>query len=148
MAFPIEDWIGTALLAVTLMVLSTEIVVRYVLGSSLFWYDELSRYCLVALTFFGCATAVRKRCHIRIDLIDHLLPEAWRRRLAGIVYAIVLGYLLYIAYAAWKVATILVTSPSAALGVPLGYVYMAIVAGFGLAAIRLVQLHVGGDRGQ
>ncbi|MSP50536.1 MAG: TRAP transporter small permease [Alphaproteobacteria bacterium] len=143
-AFPIEDWIGTALLAVILVVLSAEIVIRYVFGNSLFWYDELSRYCLISLTFLGCATGVRKRCHVRIDLIDFLLPEAWRRRLTTVVDAIVLAYLLYVGYAAWKVAGILVTSPSAALGVPMGYVYMAIVAGFGLAAFRLVLLYLDG----
>ncbi len=144
-AFPIEDWIGTALLAVILVVLSAEIVIRYVFGSSLFWYDELSRYCMVALTFLGCATGVRKRCHVRIDLIDLMLPEGWRRRLAIVVDALVLAYLLYIAYAAWKVAGILVTSPSAALGVPMGYVYMSIVLGFGLAALRLVLLYAPGE---
>jgi TRAP-type transport system small permease protein len=141
--FPIEDWFGTAALFVILVTLASEIVLRYVFSNSLFWYDELSRYLLIGMTYLGCATGMRKRGHIRIDLIDRLLPERAASALARAVDLVVLLYLLYVAYQTLGVMAILRRQPSAALGVPIGYVYGTIFVGFTLAAMRLVLEYVG-----
>jgi TRAP-type C4-dicarboxylate transport system permease small subunit len=134
----VEDFIGSALLLFTLVLLATEIVMRYIFASSLIWSDELARLCLVTLAWLGCATGFRKRCHVRIDVIDHLLAPRALRLLGWAVDAIVLLYLLAIAWLAWRVSGLLWSSPTAALGLPGGLIYVGIVAGTLLGAYRLV----------
>lgn len=148
---PVEDWLGVVAMAAILGVMSTQIFLRYVMNDSLIWSDELSRYLLIAIAFLGCATAVRKRCHIRIDVIDHVLPPRARRALAAIVDALTLFYLVYVCAASIEILDIFSTTPSTAMGVPMSVPYAAVTIGFGLAALRLVLLYLpprGAGRGR
>ena len=140
--FPLEDVIGVVLTFVILVTMSTQVFLRYVLNDSLIWSDELARYLLIAIAFIGCATGIRKRCHIRIDVIDLVLPEAARRVLAVIIDAIVLCYLVYIVFTSISILQIFARQPSTAMGVSMAVPYSAITIGFGLAALRLVLLYL------
>lgn len=140
--FPIEDVIGVVLTFVILVTMSTQVFLRYVLNDSLIWSDELARYLLIAIAFVGCAAGVRKRCHIRIDAIDLILPAPARRVLAVIIDAIVLFYLGYIVYTSIGILQIFGRQPSTAMGVSMAVPYSAITIGFGLAALRLVLLYL------
>jgi len=135
---PVEDLIGSALLLFTLLLLATEIVMRYVFASSLIWSDELARLCLVTLAWLGCATGFRQRCHVRIDLIDHLLAPRALVLLGWTMDAIVLVYLTTVSWLAWRVSMLLWSSPTAALGLPGGLIYFPIIAGTLLGAFRLL----------
>ena len=139
---PVEDWLGTIALSVILVVLATEVYLRYILSTSLIWGDELSRYLLITIAYLGAATGIRKRCHVRLDLIDLILPAKALRVLGLAVDLLVLAYLVYIAWRTTVVSGILWNSPSSALGVPIGLVYLVITLGFGLAALRLVLDHL------
>jgi TRAP-type C4-dicarboxylate transport system permease small subunit len=137
LGFPLEDWIGAALAAAILVVMSIQIFLRYVLNDSLIWSDELSRYLLVAMAFIGTATGMRKDNHIRIDVIDHVLPAAARRALRLAVDLAVLAYLVYVVFLSLEMLAIFHRRPSTALGVPMSVPYAAVTVGFALAALRL-----------
>ncbi len=137
-AFPIEDYLGIVITFAILVVMSTQVFLRYVLNDSLIWSDELSRYLLIAMAFIGCATGIRKRCHIRIDVIDLILPEYARRALAVVIDALVLFYLGYIFVSSIEILGIFVRQPSTAMGVSMAVPYSVITIGFGLAALRLI----------
>lgn len=139
--FPVEDWLGCVMCGAILAVMSLQIFLRYVLNMSLIWSDELSRYLLIAMAFTGCATGVRKRNHIRIDVIDYLLGERARRLLWLLTDAVVLFYLVYIAVQSIEILRIFARRPSTAMGVPMSIPYSVITVGFGLAAFRLVLNH-------
>jgi TRAP-type C4-dicarboxylate transport system permease small subunit len=138
LSLPVEDWLGCLMCAAILAVMSLQIFLRYVLNMSLIWSDELSRYLLIAMAFIGCATGVRKRNHIRIDVIDYILGERARRLLWIVTDAIVLFYLVYIVVQSLEMLRIFARRPSTALGLPMSIPYSAITVGFGLAAFRLV----------
>ena len=74
---------------------------RYVLNSSLVWYDEFASYLLVWLTFFGAVVADYQRRHINFELlVDKLAPGA--RRAVDIVGEIaVLGFQWVLFYYGW-----------------------------------------------
>ncbi len=140
--FPIEDWLGIAITFAILVVMSVQIFLRYVLNESLIWSDELARYLLIAMAFIGCAAGVRKRCHIRIDVIDLVLPATARRVLAVATDALVLFYLVYIFVASIEILGIFASQPSTAMGVSMAVPYSVITIGFGLAALRMVLLYI------
>ena len=134
---PIEDWVGTLLAGAILVVMSVQVFLRYVLNESLIWSDELSRYLLVAMAFVGTATGMRKDNHIRIDVVDHMIPAPAARALRLAVDLAVLFYLASVFWLSLDMLAIFHRRPSTAMGVPMSIPYAAVTVGFGLAALRL-----------
>lgn len=73
------DWLLSAMIAATVVVMLVSILFRYVLNHSLSWSDEFVRYLFVWLTLLGSAVVFRDREHIRIDYFIDLFPPALRR---------------------------------------------------------------------
>jgi TRAP-type C4-dicarboxylate transport system permease small subunit len=144
--FPLEDVLGVLALLAAFAVMSIQVFLRYVLNDSLIWSEEAARYLLVAIAFLGCATGCRRRCHIRIDVIDLVLPERARRVLALATDIVVLGYVAYVAWLAIGIIPILGRQPSTAMRMPMAIPYGVIALGFALAALRLVLSRVPGGR--
>jgi len=144
--FPVEDVLGVAALLAAFAVMSVQIFLRYVLNDSLIWSEEAARYLLIASAFLGCATGCRKACHIRIDVIDLVLPPRSRRALSLAVDAIVLFYVAYVAWLAIEIIPILGRQPSTAMRMPMWIAYGVIALGFALAALRIVLARLPGAR--
>lgn len=129
--------VGIALMIAILAVMGLGVFFRYVLNDSLTWSEELARYGLVYVTFLGCATAVRRRSHIRVNLLEEMLPPAWARGLRILQDLFTLAFLAYLTVKAYEILGVLGHARSAAMQLPISYVYGAIVIGFGLASLRL-----------
>ncbi len=132
-----EGWIGVFLMAAILVIMGLGVFFRYVLNDSLTWSEELARYGLVYATFIGGAVAARRRSHIRVTFLEVLLPAFWARWLERLQDIVTLAFALYIAWLAIRISGILSSTRSAAMQLPMHYVYAAIVIGFGLMALRL-----------
>jgi TRAP-type C4-dicarboxylate transport system permease small subunit len=143
---PIEDWLGVAALLAAFAVMATQIFLRYVLNDSLIWSEEAARYLLIAIAFLGCATGIRKRCHIRIDIIDLVLPPRARRALGIAIDLLVLFYLGYVAWLAIEIIPILGGQPSTAMRMPMAIPYGVIAFGFALGGLRMLLSWLPGGR--
>jgi TRAP-type C4-dicarboxylate transport system permease small subunit len=119
---------------------------RYVLNDSLSWTEEIARYGLVYITYLGCATGIRRRSHIRIDLIERVLPARLERPLAILVDLLTFAFLAIMLVLTWRIIDILWASRSTAVQIPMGWVYGALLLGFGLSLIRLGLRHACGRR--
>lgn len=140
---PVEDLIGVLLMVGILVVMTLGVFFRYVLNDSLTWSEELSRYGLIYMTYLGCATAVRRGTHIRVDLADFLLPERPRRILGAVVDLLMLAFFVFLVVETYTIMDVLRTSRSTAMQIPIGYVYFGILLGFVLASLRLLLKYVG-----
>ena len=133
-------------LCVTLMSLMTaitfiQVVARRAFNSSLSWSEELARYIFIWLIYIGISYGCKLRKHIKIDAALYLFPKKIRP------YVIILGDILFFAFAIYIIYTgfnysisqIQYGMRSPALKIPLQYIYISTVVGFGLAAIRQVQ---------
>jgi TRAP-type C4-dicarboxylate transport system permease small subunit len=92
--------------AVCLMVAMTAIVCfgvffRYVLNSSLVWYDEFASYLLVWLTFYGCVVVDYQRRHIGFDLFVNKMAPGVRRAVDIVGELAVLGFQFVLFYYGW-----------------------------------------------
>lgn len=137
-----EGWVGIALAAAILVVMGLGVFFRYVLNDSLGWSEELARYGLVYMTFLGCAAAVRRDSHIRVAVMETFLPARALRWLRPAQQIATLAFCAYIAIKAVEISGILKSTPSAAMQIPMSYVYAAIIIGFGLTSLRLIQVIV------
>jgi TRAP-type C4-dicarboxylate transport system permease small subunit len=95
------EWWAVFLLAALVAVVCFGVFFRYVLNSSLSWYDEFASYMLVWLTFYGTVVADYQRRHIGFELlVDKLAPPA-RRAVDVVAELAVLGFQFVLCYYGW-----------------------------------------------
>src|ERR1035437_10938826 len=63
-------------LSIALISMAAQVVARYLIGSSLIWSEELSRYALIWSAMVGSAVAYQRGAHIAVTVLVDLLPAA------------------------------------------------------------------------
>jgi TRAP-type transport system small permease protein len=95
------EWWATLLLGLMVVLVCLGVFFRYVLGSSLAWYDEFASYLLVWLTFYGAVGASYRNRHIQFEtVIERLMPNT-RRQVEIIAELFVLGFNVVLFYYGW-----------------------------------------------
>lgn len=136
-----ERW---ALLVFYTMLVSTmfiEVLRREIFSYSSIWGEEIVRYSFIYLAWIGCASAVKERGHIRIDVLMHYVPQTVK----SLLY--ILGDLVMVAVSVialyWSYETVHVSAKfgSVTHGLRISQVWflMAVPIGFSLVLLRLVQ---------
>ncbi|NLY26503.1 MAG: TRAP transporter small permease [Alcaligenaceae bacterium] len=140
-----EEMLLVFLLSLMSLLIGVQVFMRYVMNDSLTWSEELARYCFIWATYIGVACGVKRKGHIAVEaLVQRFSP--FYRHIAAIV-----AHLLFILFAvlvlkegyALTLKIFKFGQQSSAMGVPMGYIYMAPVVGFGLVILRLIQSIVG-----
>lgn len=137
----IEKYVCILLLAVTLVLLTIQVVWRYVLNSSPAWTEELARYCFVWLVFMGSSLAVQHLAHIKIDTGIKIYPRKIRKimELLGIVlFLISVGIVIFFG-AQYTLALVNQGRVSTSIYLPMWIVYSAIPVGYIFTFIRIIQ---------
>src|SRR4029079_12846825 len=78
-------------LAVMVVLVFGNVVLRYVFNSGIATSEELSRWLLVWLTFLGAIVALRQHAHLGVDTLVRALPPRGRR----ICFILSYGLMLY-----------------------------------------------------
>src|SRR5438105_15940392 len=68
-----EDWIAFVLFWALAFIVFLQFFTRYILNDSLSWTEEIARYGLMSLAFIGGAVVTRKKSHIAVELLSHLM---------------------------------------------------------------------------
>ncbi|WP_068803196.1 TRAP transporter small permease [Thauera phenolivorans] len=137
----LEEFILVILMFAMTALIAVQIFMRYVMQDSLTWSEELARYLFVWVSYIGVSYAVKRSAHIRVEAATMFLPERVKR------YVILLSHLAFLVFAvmvvkegytlSMKIFKFGQTSP--ALGIPMGYIYLAPTVGFLLTFFRLLQ---------
>lgn len=125
----IVESVAAVLLAVVVVIVLVQVCGRYILRISLSWPEELARYVLVWLMFFGVAAAAATRSQIVVDTILELVSPRVRRVLDGIgalAGLVAVGLLVWTSQALFGPAS---RSTSPATGIPSFWIYLAIPVG-------------------
>jgi TRAP-type C4-dicarboxylate transport system permease small subunit len=131
----IVESVAAVLLAVVVVIVLVQVFGRYVLRISLTWPEELARYVLVWLMFFGVAAAAATRSQIVVDTLVELVSPRVRRvlewigALAGVV---AVGVLVWTSQPLFGPAS---RSTSPATGIPSFWIYLAIPVGGALLGL-------------
>jgi len=95
------EWWAVFLLAALAVLVCLGVFFRYVLNSSLVWYDEFASYMLVWLTFYGAVVADYHHRHINFDLLVNKLAPATRRAVDVVGELAVLGFQFVLCWYGW-----------------------------------------------
>ena len=95
------EWWAVCLLAAMVALVCIAVFFRYVLNSSLTWYDEFASYLLVWLTFYGCVVVDYRRRHIGFELVVDKLEPGARKVVDLLAELAVLGFQFVLFYYGW-----------------------------------------------
>ncbi len=127
------EWALIVIMAVMTLNVLWQVFTRFVLDDPSSFTDELARYLLIWAGVLGASYGVSKRFHLAIDLLPRKLEGNARARLEVFIECCILFFavcVMVIGGAQLVSITLQLDQTSAALQVPLGYVYIVIpVAG-------------------
>lgn len=138
---PPEEWIAAALIIIMVIMVTAQVLSRYVLHISLSHTEELVRYLFVWATFIGAAGAVSLKRHLSISSGLPGLPDAVQRLIRG---ASTLGALLFAGILLFSGGRIVLLQwetgqETAALGMPMWIIGLAVPVGALLMILRIIQ---------
>lgn len=127
-----------AYLLVSLMVIntSTGVFFRYILNNALSWTDELGRYMMIWVGFFGCYLAARDNSHVGVEMFVGLFKPGARRVFHVAARLVVIVFLIVILSESGKQLGLLGIQTSPALEIPMAIPYSAVSVGVFLMLIE------------
>lgn len=137
-------------MAVVVVVMTAQVIARYVFNSSLIWAEEFCRYILVWQTFLFIGVAYQRGELIAVDIVPLMLSPAWRFALKVVVTIPVLIFLWLMvtngyAYAARfqhqnlpALDFIWMSIAGREANISVFWVYVSVAVGSGLLALHMV----------
>jgi TRAP-type C4-dicarboxylate transport system permease small subunit len=123
------EWLLVAIMSILVIDVLWQVFSRYVLASPSSFTDELAGFLLIWVGLLGAAYVAGKNEHLAIDLMLQKMKGAKKRRLQIIINTIVGVFALFVMVfgGTWLVYTrFYLDVKSAALALPLGYVYLIV----------------------
>ena len=127
--------------AVMVVVMIYQVILRYVFSASNSWSEELCRYLFIYSVMLGAAIAVRRNSHLQIDVLTSRFSPKLKNivtivaTVAGIVF---LGYLFI--YSVELMKTGVKTASAGIPGVNMAMTYFAIPLGIGLMVLCSIEV--------
>ena len=130
--------LSVALLAAYFVLVLLQVLYRYVLNDSLYWAEELVRGLMVWGVMIGSALVAASRNHIRIEVLELMLPPAGRRIVMWVANSLTVAFSLILLWASIELMDRSWFQQAPMLEVPKWTVYMAIAVGAGLEALLMI----------
>ena len=96
------EWLMALALAVMVVLIFGNVVLRYVFNTGLAWAEELSRLMFVWLIFLGAILALRRHAHLGVELLQARLPRPARRVCAVVSHFLILYGLWLFLKGSWE----------------------------------------------
>lgn len=128
----VPDVVAAALLVTITVLIAAQVLVRYVLGGSLVWSEELTRLLFVWMVLIAAATTPA----MRVDMFVDLLPARGRALIRLLGEAVVIALTLLLAYGAWGMMDLTQYDTYMALGISLWWLYLSLFVSAGLWLLR------------
>lgn len=122
-------WLLVTLMAVMVLNVLWQVGSRFILRSPSSFTDELARFLLIWVSLLGASYVTGKKMHLAIDILPSKLEGKKQRNLNVLINVLVAVFALFAMV--WGginlvYITLTLNQTSAALNVPLGYVYLVV----------------------
>lgn len=134
----LEEVLLAILLSVMTLMIFMQIVFR-VFGWPLSWTEELGRYMFIWMIYLGAASAIRKRKHISVELLDLFLKDSGKFVLNIISNIIFMIFAAILTYYSIPVVLRVAAQLSPAVRLSMAIPYSSVLVGSALMLIRLIQ---------
>ena len=144
-----DDHLEEAILVLCLVIIAVVMILQVVIRKlpfipALKWAEELCRFMWIISVFLSIPYTIRKASMLRVTVLMDLLPEGIRKAVNIVIDVLILGAMAILAYNSIGVYNKIVTSNelSPAMRMPMSYVYIFMLIGFGLAVLRAFQMMI------
>ena len=123
------EWLLVSLMSILVLDVLWQVVSRYIMNSPSSYTDELAGYLLIWVGLLGAAYVAGRREHLAIDLLLQRSSKRRKFKLEIIISVIVILFAIFVMVigGSWLVYTrFFLSVKSAALGLPLGVVYLVL----------------------
>lgn len=131
-------WIASAMLAIDLLAILYGVFTRYVAGGAPIWTDELARYLIIGAVMLAMGTVWIESGHMRVALIERLLPRALGQLLSWYQWLLTLTLALAGAWISYRYAQSVSMFTSQGLGISRTLPVMAMPIGFAMLALLAI----------
>lgn len=137
----IEKWIGIVTLAVALILLTYQVVLRFVFNNANSWSEELSKYLYIYFVFFSGSYGVYKAGQIKIDAFLKVFPLGFRKWVVLFGWFMVLLYAVTVFIAGSQFTYFAYAAQTFSLGLnqPMWIFYLAIPSAHAFMIVRCLQ---------
>jgi C4-dicarboxylate transporter DctQ subunit len=137
----IEEAVVAMGMCVASAVLFINVVLRFGFNSGWEWAEEVARYTIVWIVFIGSSICARKGMHLAVDAFAIRLNEARQRLLRMFVNTICALFGIYLVLYGYELVNLAreTGQVTAAMDIPIYWVYLAIPVGGALMTVRFVQ---------
>jgi TRAP-type C4-dicarboxylate transport system permease small subunit len=136
-----ERWLLLIFYTTIVATIAVEVLRRFGLSYSSVWGEEIARYAFIYLAWIGASAAVKRRAHIRIDILLHYVSE--RGKAALYLFGDLMTLLLAIIVIFFSVGSVLTSikfgSVTDGLRISQAWFLAAVPLGFTMLSFRLVQ---------
>lgn len=145
-----ESTFAYVLVVFLTILLSLQIVNRYVFHTSFVWVEEIARISFVWMIYFCVASAAREDRHVRVGIVDLFLPEPALRVINHIADFITIGFSLVVVWLGVQLiqASIRYGDTSPVTEIPMWLIYAVIPFCFALIAYRILSVNIRQFRGK
>ena len=116
-------------------------VIARLLKISAPWTEEIARYSFIWMTLVGSAVAVKHRQHVRVDILESIVPAKVRPFIYWISMGLFMVFALVLLVYGCDVCADLIRAPqkTAVLQISTVWVYASLPVGMFLTVARLIQ---------
>ena len=134
----VEGFIMVAWFALVIVVMTLQVISRYVFGSPIKWSEEFARYSFVWISYLGCAYCVGADGHTSITALKERLSEKGQKVLTIVGNVIMFGVFLRLMPIAIEYIAKNGDFLTSIMRIPFKYLYYSLPVGIGLSIIQLV----------
>ena len=127
------------MMAVMVVVMCYQVVLRYVFNNSNIWSEEVTRYLFVYVSLLGSFIAARKNTHLKVDFFVNLLKGNVKRYFTIITNIAVILFVIYLIPLSYNLSLSTMRNISPGLKMPMGYAYAAIPIGAVLILLGMIE---------
>ncbi|HSI59580.1 MAG TPA: TRAP transporter small permease [Ideonella sp.] len=121
------EWLLVALLAVMVVLVFGNVVLRYAFNSGIVFSEEVSRFLFMWLTLLGALIAMHDGAHLGMTSLVARLPVAGQRLCRFVSDTLMLVCCALLAHGTWKQVVLAMDDHAPVSGVPIGIVFSALL---------------------
>ncbi|BBK40875.1 putative TRAP transporter small permease protein [Allostella vacuolata] len=138
--------LGGLILAVMTVSVFVQVVARYAGATVMDGLEEVPRYLFIWLVMIGAAAAMWRNEHTVLDYFVKLLGPRGQAIARIVSLSACIGVFVYLIQLSWTLVPNAQYQTSAGLGLPLGYVFVAVPIGSVLIIVPMIRQLVGAVR--
>ena len=129
-------------LAVMIVLVFTNVVLRYVFSTGFEWSEEIARLCFIYLVYLGAIGAMRENQHLIIDSVLSRIPDIWQKVIYFLVQAGIIWMMVVLIRGSWQLVMQNLGDRWVATQFPIYLVYaVGLITGVSIIVIALANLY-------